>query len=591
MKSKNEKYVCMIPVALLFVIIPLIVKVKFFANPLLEYPWYTYDETLADFFLYYKSVFVTITGILMLVLLGWQISKIRKKDTLINADMRIFIPILIYLVLVVFSSLFSKYGYFCTHGMPDQFETVWNLIAYIVATFYCYYLVVYHQSEHTILSLISVGVALVGLICVFQFLKLDLYRAIYAGEGYSFTFAEGVVYGPFYNTNYVGYYSLLFVPLFLGMAYIYKDIKVRIISIALVLTLLIAMIGAGSITAEIAFAAVAVFVVVFLLVKNLKHKKILWIPLALVFVACIGLCIVAFPRVNRYIKASNTEKTDLESIYTYDDHVEITYKGEKLLIQMMPGDSVLTFRVTDQDQNEIPIQYITADEGYYYYSILDERFGDVTLTPATMDDDSSKYGFMATLGDKNWCFTNQMSDDGTYYYYTDTGKLTKLTEENVSPDFAPLENMSSLANGRGYIWNKTITILKHHVLFGSGADTFTLAYPNDDFVDKYNNGYDNLIISKPHNLYLQMAVQTGVLSLLCFLVFYMWYFISGLRIYFRQRLDTPLSVTGFAIMLGTLGYMISGLANDSTITVAPLYWALMGIGIGINHRVKTAVGK
>ena len=139
MNSKNEKYVCIIPLALIFVVIPLIVKVKCFANPLVEYPWYTSDEALADFFLYYKSLFVTITGALMIVLLGWQIGKMRRKDTLINADTRIFIPILIYIILVILSSLFSKYGYFCTHGMPDQFETVWNLIAYVVATFYCYY--------------------------------------------------------------------------------------------------------------------------------------------------------------------------------------------------------------------------------------------------------------------------------------------------------------------------------------------------------------------------------------------------------------------------------------------------------------------
>ena len=97
-----------------------------------------------------------------------------------------------------------------------------------------------------------------------------------------------------------------------------------------------------------------------------------------------------------------------------------------------------------------------------------------------------------------------------------------------------------------------------------------------------------MFITKPHNLYLQIAVQSSVVSLLCFLVFYVWYFISSLRLYFKQRLDTPLVITGFAIMLGTLGYMISGLANDSTITVAPLYWALMGLGIGINHRIRLA---
>lgn len=587
MNSKNEKYVCIIPLALLFVVIPLIVKVKCFANPLVEYPWYTSDEALADFFLYYKSLFVTITGAVMIVLLGWQISKMRRKDTLINADTRIFIPILIYIILVILSSLFSKYGYFCTHGMPDQFETVWNLMAYVVAVFYCYYMVVYQDAENKMLSLIFVGATLVGLICIFQFLKLDLYRAIYAGKGYSFTFEKGTVYGPFYNINYVGYYVLLLVPIFFAMACLYKDMRVRIISMVLSFILLISLIGAKSLTAEISLAAIIAFTVVFLLAKNVKNKKVCWIPLILIVVGCIGACMVLLPRVNNYIQASNTGKTDLESIYTRDDYVEVNYKGETLFVQMVPRDYVISFRVTDQLQTELPVEYIDADEGYYYYTIVDERFNDMQLIPVEMVEGSSDYGFYFVIDGKYWNFTNQMTEDGTYYFFTDTGKLTKLTEDNVSPDFAPLKNVSSLASGRGYIWNKTIAMLKDYILLGSGADTFTVAFPNGDFVDKFNNGYDNMIISKPHNLYLQIAVQSGVLSLICFLVFYAWYFFSSLRIYFKQKLDNPLSIIGFAIMLGTLGYMVSGLANDSTITVAPLYWALLGMGIGINHKIRT----
>lgn len=591
MNSKNVKRVCIIPLVLLFVVIPLTVKQKIYANPLLDYSWYMSDTALSDFFLYYKSVLVTVAGVMMLVLLGWQISKMRRKNMLVNSNTKIFIPLIIYLVLVVLSSLFSKYGYFCTHGMPDQFENVWNLIAYVVAVFYCYYLVVYQDTENMMLSIITIGVALVGLLCFFQFLKLDIYRAIYAGEGYSFSFDKGVVYGPFYNINYVGYYTLLFEPILLVMIYAYKDVKIKILSAILAVLLLVALIGAGSLTGEVALAAVIIFAVVFLLIKQMKNKRTIWLALALVVVACVGSFVVLWPRLNNYIQASNTGKTDLESIYTHDDWVEINYKGEKLLVQMVPGDSVLTFCILDQNQKQIPIQYETADAGYYYYTVQDDRFDQMTFTPATMDDDSTKYGFFVTIGDKAWSFTSQMTDDGTYYFYSNTGKLTKLTEENTSEDFAPLKKVSSLANGRGYIWNKTIAILKNYILFGSGADTFTLAFPNDDFVDKYNNGYDGLIISKPHNLYLQIAVQTGVISLICFLVFYAWYFISGVRIYYKQKLDTPLSFIGFAIMLGTLGYMISGLANDSTITVAPMYWALMGMGIGINHKIKAAAEK
>lgn len=589
MKKVTEKQICLIPLALWFVIIPLIVKVKFYANPLTDYPWYSSEASLADFFLYYKSMFVTITGVLMLAFLIWQIGKMKRKDTLVNTDTRIFIPIAIYLLLAIASSLFSDYGYFCTHGMPDQFETIWNLIAYIIALVYCYYVIVYHDSDKPILGMVIIGAALVAVICVLQYFKLDIYRLIYSGEGYSFTFAEGTVYGPFYNTNYVGYYTLLFVPVFVMLFIACKNLVLRVISSILTIGLMIAMIGAESLTAEAVLIAVVIFAVLFVLLKNAKQHKIMWLPIAGIVVCGIVGCVLLMPRVNAYIQASNTEKTDLENIFTNDDNVEIDYKGNKLFVQMLQNGDSLAFNLYDQDQNIIACEYTDSDDGsYYYYTITDQRFAGINLTPAIISEDPLVYGFMAQINDKSWCFTNQMTDDGTYYYYTDLGKITKLTADTVSADFASLVDKSNLASGRGYIWNKTIAILKNYVFLGSGADTYALVYPNDDFVDKYNNGYDNMILTKPHNLYLQIAVQTGILSLICFLVFYLWYFISSLRLYFKQKLTTPLAAVGFAILLGTMGYMVSGLANDSTITIAPLYWGLMGIGIGINHRIRVA---
>lgn len=588
MKKNKETNICLVPVVLWIIVVPLVVITKNFANPLIGYPWYNSLENLADLFLYYKSQLVTLTGVLMLVLLIWQISKMRRKDTLLNADTRLFIPILIYALLAVASSLFSEYGYFCTHGIPDQFETVWNLLAYVVALLYFYYIIMYHNSERPIFIMSFIGAALVSLICVLQYCGIDIYRIIYPeSKGYIFSFAKHVVYGPFYNINYVAYYVLLFAPLFFMLCMFYKDLKVRIISGILVIALLISLVGAESSTGEIAIAGVAAFTVFFLLIKNVKTKKILWIPIAGMLVVGVAGFALALPKINAYIQSTNTEKKDLENIFTNDDNVELDYKGQKLYIQMVEENGFLTFLLKDQNQADVAYEYSTNDE-YYFFTITDERFSNITLTPALIEEDVQAYGFIVQIDEKSWNFTNQLAEDGTYYYYSDEGKLAKLTAETPSADFAPLVNVSSFANGRGYLWNKTITLLKDYIILGSGADTFTLVYPNDDFVDKYNNGYDNMVITKPHNLYLQIAVQTGMLSLICFIVFYMWYFISSLRIYFKQRLDNPLAITGFSIMLGTLGYMISGIANDSTITIAPLYWAMMGIGIAINHRIKTA---
>ena len=586
MKKVIKKNIFMIPLVVWIVIIPIVVKAKFYPNPLAEYPWYSQDAIQADFFLYYKSMLVTFMGGIMLLLLAWQISKIHTKSTLITHDTNIFIPIILYLVFVVLSSMFSEYKYFCIHGMPDQFETVWNQMSYVVVIFYCFYFVANYNFENNILLFIFVGATLVGLICILQYFKIDIYRLIYASKGYSFTFEEGTVYGPFYNINYVGYYILLFLPLFIMFLLFYPTIKVKVASAILSLCLLLALVGAESVTAQIACVAVSLFSLLFILFKKAQEKNILYLPIIIILAGILGVCIILVPHIFQYVQTLNTEKTDLENIYTHDENVEIDYKGQKLFISMQQNETNVSFILSDQYQAGVPSEMIYSEDGYYSFQILDERFKDMRIMPVVIKEDPIIYGFMVTIDGQNWCFTNQMTEDHTYYYYTKLYRLMKLTDENVSADFAPLVNVSRLASGRGYIWNKTIALLKDYILLGSGADTFTLIYPNDDVVDKYNNGYDNMFITKPHNLYLQIAVQSGMLSLICFLVFYGWYFVSSLCLYFREKFDQPLNIFGFAIMLGTLGYMIAGLTNDSTITVAPLYWALMGIGIGINHKLR-----
>ena len=72
-------------------------------------------------------------------------------------------------------------------------------------------------------------------------------------------------------------------------------------------------------------------------------------------------------------------------------------------------------------------------------------------------------------------------------------------------------------SGRGYIWGRTIPLILKHLIWGSGPDTFAAEFPQTDYVMKANTGagmYQQLP-TKAHSLYLQTALQTGVLSLLC----------------------------------------------------------------------------
>jgi O-antigen ligase len=105
------------------------------------------------------------------------------------------------------------------------------------------------------------------------------------------------------------------------------------------------------------------------------------------------------------------------------------------------------------------------------------------------------------------------------------------------------------------------------------------------------NGMEENVITKPHNLYMQIGIQTGVISLIAFILFYLAYFISSARLYIRGRFTSFYSRFGLAVFVGTIGYMISGISYDSSITTAPIFWVLIGTGIAVNSKAKPLILK
>ena len=66
----------------------------------------------------------------------------------------------------------------------------------------------------------------------------------------------------------------------------------------------------------------------------------------------------------------------------------------------------------------------------------------------------------------------------------------------------------------------------------------------------------------------------------------MIYFIKGFRLYAGGFRKTKAYIAGLAIYIGIAGYMVAGLANDSTVCVAPVFWVLLGTGFAVNHLVS-----
>lgn len=106
--------------------------------------------------------------------------------------------------------------------------------------------------------------------------------------------------------------------------------------------------------------------------------------------------------------------------------------------------------------------------------------------------------------------------DNKLLYYNPQGRLDKLRKV----DSIGFENNYDFATRRGYIWSRTFPMLKSTALIGVGADNFVYEFPNNDYVGKVNSEFNAQLITKPHNMYLQIWTQDGMLACLALIALY-----------------------------------------------------------------------
>lgn len=126
---------------------------------------------------------------------------------------------------------------------------------------------------------------------------------------------------------------------------------------------------------------------------------------------------------------------------------------------------------------------------------------------------------------------------------------------------------SLASSGRVYVWKKTAEILHpHHLLYGDGPGAFALEFDQTDAKGKLAQGWQPAtVVDRPHNFYLQTLHATGLLSLLGLLIFFAGFLLESKEV---------------AINAAVLSYLVNVLFTDSCTSVAPLFWIILGTGVG-----------
>ena len=574
------------PIIFIIAVLPFIMKLKYYQANLSKYSWFTYEDVYSDFFLYYKQGFFLITIFIMAAILLYKGYTDKR-----NIDFpRILVPLAVYGGLALLSSIFSKYRSYSFSGIHEHFESIFVLLGYCLIVYYCLQVVKTEEDVGLIINCFLVSVIVMSILGLTQYLGRDFFTTDIGlkmilpkaqwpiRDSVQFKFEKNRVYLTFYNPNYVGSYAAMAGSFFLVLASLVRERK-RMIPLYILASLgiFISLLGSKSKTGIIALAISGVFVLIVISKYIIKYFYFS-IPIVLLLISIVVLYNKANDNIlsNQIKQATTFHKTEvsLKDIITDDDKVIVNYQENQLHVQYSVEDGYGYFSAEDDNGKTLDLEF---SEDTNEFIVQDERFPGFKLGIDLYNDTPI---FYITIDNHDWFFTNQT--DGTYYYLNPYGKLDKI---KTAPH-AVFSGYEKYASGRGYIWSRTIPLLKKNILLGSGADSYMLEFPQQDYVALHNFGFGNQLLTKPHNLYLQISVQTGLLSLIAFLAFYGMYFISSLKLYLKGKYKSYYAKVGVATLVASLNYMILGLANDSSITVTPVFWVLLGLGITVNRLAK-----
>lgn len=548
MKQKRKVKWDLLPAMLLFSIFPAMAKGSCVETGIGGYSWSPLGEQIYDFFMKFKSLCFLGMVIWMLVILTDRILLQQK----LHLYGKIYFVMAAYALLTVLSACFSVDKKLSLSGMAEQYETVWTLLGYVVTCFYCAQVTENKEDIHILLKCLCVGAVLQGILGVLQAAGMDFWNTSLgkqiltfgmdgiSGEDLVFQFADtktNRVYMALYNPNYAGVYIVMLLPLmWIGVSNTSGRIW-RIVAGLAGILLLICLAASGSKTGLIVLGILCVTGAWMVAEPSRKRWGYLATAAVLVLAVFFLYDLVGGHSFSKALKKSVCKKEyALTKMEPMQDGVEVCFKGETFLISSKQ----------EEESSYRGLEFCTFTENGADYILIEWK----GIT---------------------WKFVKTENDD-RYRYVNPYGKIDEIYEaETMLPGY------EKAFSGRGYIWGRAAVFLKETIFLGKGPDTFTIIFPQQDYLMRANTSKKlfTQIRSKAHNMYLQTALQTGVISLVCVLVFCG----NVLTNLYKKRKKDPILYTG--MFLGMLAYLLMGFMNDSVVAVAPLFWGIMGMGMAM----------
>ncbi|MFZ2657228.1 MAG: O-antigen ligase family protein [Victivallales bacterium] len=604
--SKNNATA--VVVAAIAAFVPLIVYLRVVpVNPEIAKFW-TADINY-DFFSFYKVIWFLFLTLIAIIIFCIGV----KNGKIVFTRTWIYVPAGVYALTAVLSTVFAKHTAVALYGFPDRYEGLFVILGYILVFVVVLNIAQAKGALKLILAGLFFSAFVASLIGIFQFIgRIELFGEVYgpldffktsAGRmlitpqeyrdtlNLNFQFPARTICTTLYNTNYVGSFMEMTLMLSVVLFIFETDKTGKVIFYILSMFIFSNWIGClsragylGALAAILILIAIAVLR--FALFKKETDRDFIRL-LSKNIAVIVGSFIVLF-----FVLDFTSENTISRQFSRLD-----VKTAEKMATS---GPAALLDDIKDVKITSDTIFYSTANTAMQIKmastNLLFYTGEGIPLIPTFSDDKESyvftdpKYSNYKIRVDKNNIIFLSYGDalihvsitNQGFKYFDERGGFTDMIK---APSWG-FEGRERVASNRGYIWSRTLPLLKDVVFLGNGPDAFALHFPQHDYIAKlkyYANPY--VIIDKPHNMYLQTAMNTGIISLICVLIIFISYVAASIKIILTNNRRTVYSTVSLGAFLGVTAYLVTAVFNDSLISAAPVFWIMLGMGHAVNFVV------
>jgi hypothetical protein len=569
--------------------------------------------SINDWFLFQKEFFVVVAAFILIgifIVEEFFVEKQWKDIPLRNKNMKLpMILVGAYALLLIISGICSKNHELVLMGVVKHYEGLLGVLGYLVI----FLAAINYFCDTKSLEFFGWAMIITTLACsVFGLMEYlgyplqeDDFFAHFIAPPEQYEFAKTLtsqsknVHITFFNSNYLGSFCGLMFPLTaaigIGSTNIVKKILGLIAAAGIAVCAVLSNSSGGLYSVAGSAAILIIIYTIYWSRGNVERK-----PALIAFVCAAAVFAGGFTylmktnddfskRFDEVVNNGSSSKTTVEEYrqkMAKKHYVlkEIKQDGSNLVLDDYSGSSITVRRegekgleFLDTDGNVIKT---TVDKNKYY-RFKDERYKNCKFIYTTESKLRINLGYTKELIFKY--------EDDKFKPFVHSMYTQETVNSYKGPEF--FKKDLSAFTGRFFIWGSTISVLDDCLLIGKGSGNFVTVFPQYDYASLLEV-YETpaMVVNKPHNWYLGVAVDSGVVSLIVLLTLLGAFLVKGAKTVILHPVDDRFKHLRLGTYVSVIAFMMVGVVNDSYVCVSPVFWFIFGVGwyaVSCNKVIQT----